>query len=149
MDRAKGRLSIRRKASVILEVYATLLAVAWAVRTRPLPDVVQKLSRQSGGSSDITDARRLGRIVGRLLKVGPWQPRCLYRALTLYRMVRRRGEAAELVIGLPDRPLDKDAHAWVEIDGRDVGPPPGRTHHEAIVRYGSNGAVSGGTLQSS
>jgi hypothetical protein len=53
----------------------------------------------------------------------------------LYRLLRSRGEPAELVIGLPREPKDKDAHAWVELDGRDVGPPPGKAGHEQLARY--------------
>ncbi len=45
----------------------------------------------------------------------------------LYRLLREQGDAAELVIGLPKNPADKSAHAWVELDGVDVGPPPGPT----------------------
>ena len=42
---------------------------------------------------------------------------------------------AELVIGLPKNPADKAAHAWVELDGIDVGPPPGRNGHEQMARF--------------
>jgi hypothetical protein len=47
-----------------------------------------------------------------------------------------QGQSAEVVIGLPQEPLDNKAHAWVEIDGVDVGPPPGRQGHEELARYG-------------
>ena len=53
----------------------------------------------------------------------------------LYRLLRRQGDPAELVIGLPASPRDKDAHAWVELDGRDVGPFPGRNGHVELARY--------------
>ena len=41
----------------------------------------------------------------------------------------------QLVIGLPHTPADKDAHAWVELAGTDVGPPPGRASHEELARF--------------
>lgn len=41
-----------------------------------------------------------------------------------------------LVIGLPEEPVDERAHAWVELEGRDVGPPPGRGNHVELARYG-------------
>jgi len=53
----------------------------------------------------------------------------------LYRLLREQGDAAELVIGLPKNPADKSAHAWVELDGVDVGPPPGRNGHEQMARF--------------
>jgi hypothetical protein len=42
-----------------------------------------------------------------------------------------------LVIGLPREAITKDAHAWVELDGTDVGPPPGRAGHEPMARFGA------------
>jgi hypothetical protein len=78
---------------------------------------------------------RLGRIVGRSLGVGPVRARCLFSSMVLFRLLRAQGQAPELVIGLPIEPRDKDAHAWVELDGRDVGPPPGRGRHEELARY--------------
>jgi hypothetical protein len=53
----------------------------------------------------------------------------------LFRQLKRQGDDVELVIGLPIGAMDKEAHAWVEIDGHDVGPPPGRGMHEPLVRY--------------
>ena len=40
----------------------------------------------------------------------------------------------ELVIGLPEQAKDERAHAWVELEGRDVGPPPGRAGHLEMAR---------------
>ena len=52
-----------------------------------------------------------------------------------YRLLREQGDEPELVIGLPQTAADKDAHAWVELDGVDVGPPPGRGTHEELARF--------------
>jgi hypothetical protein len=82
------------------------------------------------------DPRKLGRIVQKVLGFGPWKARCLWTALVLYELLREQGDAPQLVIGLRRDPTDKDAHAWVEIDGVDVGPPPGRRGHEELTRYG-------------
>jgi hypothetical protein len=68
--------------------------------------------------------------------VGSHPPRCLSAALVLYDILRAADEPAELVIGLPESPTTKDAHAWIEIDGVDVGPPPGRGSHRELARYG-------------
>jgi hypothetical protein len=56
--------------------------------------------------------------------------------MVLYRLLREQGDDVQLVIGLPLEPRDKDAHAWVEMDGHDVGPPPGRGKHVELARYG-------------
>jgi hypothetical protein len=51
-------------------------------------------------------------------------------------MLIRQGERPQLVIGLPPSPSSHEAHAWVEVAGQVVGPPPGRLGHEEMVRYG-------------
>lgn len=82
------------------------------------------------------EPHRLGRLVHRILNLGPFRPRCLTMALVLFRLLVRQGTSAHLIIGLPPEPTDPDAHAWVEVDGRDVGPPPGRMGHVEVARYG-------------
>ena len=52
----------------------------------------------------------------------------------LFRLLREQGDDVELVIGLPEEAADERAHAWVELHGRDVGPPPGRAGHEEMAR---------------
>ena len=47
---------------------------------------------------------------------------CLQRSSVVTWMLRRRGVAAELVIGY--RPLPVDSHAWVEVDGEVVNDRP-------------------------
>ena len=78
---------------------------------------------------------RLGRIVHRVLRLGPYRPRCLVSSLVVFRLLRREGVDAELVIGLPTQARTKDAHSWIEVDGKDVGPPPGRGTQIELVRY--------------
>jgi Transglutaminase-like superfamily len=58
----------------------------------------------------------------------------LINALVLYRLLREQGDPVELVIGLPEQAADERAHAWVELEGRDVGPPPGRAGHSEMAR---------------
>ena len=79
---------------------------------------------------------RLANAVDRTLRLGRRRPTCLVSSLVLFRLLRAQGDAAELVIGLPASPRDKDAHAWVELEGTDVGPPPGRNGHVELARYG-------------
>lgn len=87
---------------------------------------------------------RIGRIVARVLRLGPCRPRCLLLALVLFRHLRRQGTDAELVIGLAPEARNHEAHAWVEVEGEDVGPPPGRLGHSALARYG-DGTPRAGT----
>jgi hypothetical protein len=73
--------------------------------------------------------------VHRSLQLGPLRPRCLTSSLVLYRLLREQGDEAEVVLGLPASARDHAAHAWVELDDRDIGPPPGRGRHAAIARF--------------
>jgi hypothetical protein len=102
-----------------------------------LPALVDRLTPPSA-----TPPRRrypaawLGTAVNRALRYVSRDPTCLWRSLVLFRLLRAQGDPAVLVIGLPDRPVDERAHAWVELEGRDVGPPPGRGEHVELARYG-------------
>jgi transglutaminase superfamily protein len=104
---------------------------------RELRDVVSSLNAVERARAARARPIRLGTIVARALSIGPWEARCLHTSLVLYRLLREQGERPELVIGLKERPREKDAHAWVELDGRDVGPPPGRGRHRELARYPS------------
>jgi len=115
-----------------------LFAGIWIrVRRRPLPDVVAGLARVERVQPLRAGPVRQGLIVSRALRIGRYQARCLYTSLVLFRLLHEQGVDADIVIGLPREPKDKDAHAWIEIDGRDVGPPPGRAQHVELARYGT------------
>ena len=130
-----GSLPVVTKAQVGGRTLLAFALVHWNLRRRPLPDAVGKLGARPRPPTDRIDPRRLSRIVHRTLRIGDRRPRCLINALVLYRLLREQGDPAELVIGLPHDARDKDAHAWVELDGVDVGPPPGRDGHEELARY--------------
>jgi transglutaminase superfamily protein len=132
----RDRVSLLRKASLVLRSWFWFAAVWFRLRRRPIPAVVAGLSNVERPATVPVAPRRLGRIVARSLSVGPWRVRCLFTSIVLFRLLRAQGDDAELVIGLPLEPRDKDAHAWVELAGRDVGPPPGRGRHEELARYG-------------
>ena len=132
---AQGRLPVRVKASLAWRAWLGLVHAYVLLRRHPLPVVVSRLTAERAGAPYRVEPRRLGRIVGRLLGASSRHRRCLQRALVLYRLSSRQGDQPELVIGLPAVPTGKEAHAWVEIDGRDVGPPPGGAGHAAIARY--------------
>ena len=128
-------LTLPRKAGLVLRSWYWFAATWIHLRREPIPDVVARLRRAGRPAGFVVRPVRLGRIVGRSLGVGPVRARCLFTSMVLYRLLRAQGLEPELVIGLPTEPRDKDAHAWVELDGRDVGPPPGRGRHEELARY--------------
>ena len=132
----RDRVSVLHKVSLVLRTWFWF-ATAWTrLRRRPIPVVVAGLAVMDRPVSRPVAPRRLGRIVARSLSVGPFRVRCLFTSIVLFRLLRAQGDEAQLVIGLPLEPRDKDAHAWVELAGRDVGPPPGRGRHVELARYG-------------
>jgi hypothetical protein len=131
----RGGLPLRDKVAVGTTVWRSLVRVAILLRREPLPAVVGHLRTVPVEDRQRIDPIRLGRIVHRTLRLGGWRPRCLLQSLVLFDLLARQGNDAELVIGLPLTPVDKDAHAWIEIDGLVVGPPPGRAGHRELARY--------------
>jgi hypothetical protein len=103
----QARLRLRRAS--IAPVLAALRSDA------SLPAVVQ-------GPQAFAEARRLGWIVGRTLKLVPGDTRCLARSLVLTRLLARRGIPAKLIIGARTNP-EFLAHAWVECEGKPVLSP--------------------------
>jgi hypothetical protein len=126
-------LGLFAKFRLLWVVWTTAAAVIIGLRREPLPVLVARLGRRDAGPP--LPPALLSRAVSRGLRVGPWQPRCLIRALVLYRLLRAQGDASILVIGLADARPTTEAHAWVELGGRDVGPAPGAFGHRALVRY--------------
>ena len=114
-------------------VWATAVEVRLRLSRHTLPEVVAALgapSRQKRRPITL-----LSRAVSRGLRIGAWHPRCLIRSLVLYRLLRAQGDPAELIIALPHLATSHDAHAWVELRGRDVGPPPGGAGYVELTRY--------------
>ncbi len=153
------------KVRLAAVIWYSFLVVVVGLRRLPLPELVERLARAGGsggkavlalpgevrrpGRWALTRARVeqtgelrrhepawLGQVVWRVLHVGRWRPRCLHSSLVFLRLLRLHGHQAELVIGLPHSPTSEDAHAWVEMTGVDVGPPPGKAGHVELVRFG-------------
>ena len=135
MRDAPPRLGIPARLGLAVRIWTAFVRVRLTTRAHPLPVAVTRLGAAGRPPRYRIAPRRLGSIVSRVLRFGPWRARCLWTALVLYGLLRDQGDEAELVIGLPLEPKDFDAHAWVEIDGKDVGPPPGRARHEELARY--------------
>jgi Transglutaminase-like superfamily len=131
---SEAPLPLRAKAGLALRIWALYPRVLAGLRREQLPAFVARLGRTERRRAPHSPAR-LSRAVDRSLRLGARKPRCLVSSLVLYRLLREQGDDAELVIGLPQTPADKEAHAWVELAGVDVGPPPGRGTHEELARF--------------
>jgi hypothetical protein len=129
------RLPHSAKSWLAVRIWVAFLQVRLRLRNEPLPTLVTSFGRPRRRLSAPHSPERLSRAVNKSLRLGARRPRCLTSALVLFRLLRAQGDAAELVIGLPPYPDNHEAHAWVELQGVDVGPPPGRGHHVAMARF--------------
>lgn len=125
------------RAALAYHIYVTFAVVVYRLRVRrlPVPRVIELVERAPEIRLPRGDSVGLGRQVYRALSLGRLQPRCLTLALTHFMLLSQLGLDPWLVIGLP-RPDTSDAHAWVELGGRDVGPPPGRDGSVELARFG-------------
>lgn len=65
----------------------------------------------------------------------PGRAICLEQSLVLYTLLRRRGVAAQFMLGVQPYPFV--AHAWVEVDGTPVNEIEARTRYFHTLRIGA------------
>jgi hypothetical protein len=121
-SRAHARLTVRRKAALVVEVCRAYAYARRELRRTDLPGVVASLRRIEATRSLELSPRRLARVVSRTLCVLPVDSRCLMSSLVLTRLLARRGYPAVFVRGVSPSPTFA-AHAWLECDGRPVLQP--------------------------
>lgn len=138
MKRPSARLGAATKLWLAARIVFWYAVIRLGLRRWRLPELVERLSAAGGGMRSRLEPKRLGRIVSRVLHCGPLRARCLFSSLVLFRLLREEGLEAELVIGLPPQARSHEAHAWVEVRGIVVGPPPGRLGHSELARYGKS-----------
>jgi hypothetical protein len=126
---AIGRVSLRDKILLAVEIVSAYLPLVRLVRSNDVEAMVRVARKMDRPASDVppADAQvtaiRLGTMVERLTR---WLPddRCLIRSLVVLRLLGQRGIPARLVIGVSAE-SGFGAHAWVEHDGRPVLPTAG------------------------
>jgi Transglutaminase-like superfamily len=128
-------MSRRDRGALAVRVWATYARVKIATWRRPLPEAVSRVAPTPRTRARRHSPERLSRAVHACLWPLIGSPRCLFSSLTLFRLLAEQGERPQLVIGIDEGATDHRAHAWVELDGRDVGPPPGRGEHRELGRY--------------
>jgi hypothetical protein len=117
-------------------IWCRFVLVRALLPREPLPEVIRRFGEPLRRDRRRLSPQLLSRAVHRSLHVGSRRPTCLMSSLVLFRLLREQGDPAEVVIGLPGVPRNKNAHAWVEVERVDIGPPPGRGTHRPMARFG-------------
>ena len=114
------------------------------------PGKMQKSWGRENGESPATEsfetyrqAIRISRIVNRVCDKTPWESKCLVRALTAQRLLRRLGLSCTLYMGCG---MDKGkmvAHAWLRCGEVYVTGGDGRAY-ATVARFGMGQEVEGG-----
>jgi Transglutaminase-like superfamily len=117
------------------EILTTYGRVRWWLLRRDFPAAVDAarhvtVHADRNGDGGTAEALRLGSVVQRVLRVLPFDGRCLIRSLVLTRMLARRGIDATLVLGVRAKP-EFAAHAWLEREGVAILPTGPEFHRLA------------------
>ena len=121
------------------QAWSWLLFFDVALRLRPFPELqafAARLSSSPAPASARTQEllRILPLAVDRARTHHLYPMTCLRRALTLQKMLARRGLPAELKIGVRKEDGQLNAHAWVEYDGNLLGEPEKITEQYAVLQ---------------
>lgn len=105
-----------------LTAVSILLHAFGVVRTRRW---LERNSRNAGTRAarpeDLQSAQRMARLADIAGRHGAITATCLRQSLLIYWLLRRRGLAPELKIGVRKELAAFDAHAWVELQGAALG----------------------------
>lgn len=105
-----------------LPVLSALLRVFGVVRTRRwLERISRNAAPRTAESDDLDSAQRLAQLADIAGRRGAITATCLRQSLLVYWLLRRRGLAPELKIGVRKEQSAFDAHAWVELRGVALG----------------------------
>jgi hypothetical protein len=130
-------LPLPAKLALGMRIWLSFFRVRLLLERRSLPGLARELaSMDTARRRTIYHPQTLSRGIHLVLRIGRRRPTCLLNSLVLMDLLRRQGDEAQLVIGLPPKAQNHHAHAWVELDGREIGPPPGRLGHAEMVRFG-------------
>jgi hypothetical protein len=111
------RLS-RHDVAVLLEAGWLLPSIEIGLRLLPLDAMLRRIGDPAHRRLAVdVDPRRAALLVDRVGGLYPLDATCLKKSLVLLRVLRRRGHAAELRLGVRRRDGAFASHAWVECGG--------------------------------
>jgi hypothetical protein len=120
-----SRLSLT-DCALFFQAWTWLLLFDIGLRTRPFPELqvfAARLTSQQPSSLEQTEKllHALRVAVDRARRNHLYPMTCLRRALTLQKMLAKRGIAADLKIGVRKENGQLSAHAWLEYQGKVLG----------------------------
>ncbi len=127
--------------SVIRDVFLTVAAMHWQLRTRPLKNILEGLHqyrciRTSPSSTEEAEIEQhVGEYAAAFIRVRPYVPietRCLIDSLSLVRFLAKRGLHSYLVMGMASDPFS--AHAWVQRGSLALNETVGTAHAHVPIR---------------
>ena len=125
-----------RQWRLIGEGWVELARVRWALRRQPLPALLAGIDRLPAAPHPPAEPLELAAAVWRASRLHPVPMLCLPRSLALARMMARRGEPCEVVIGAQPLNGTLDAHAWVEQGGTPLNSAAdSAARHPVLIRH--------------
>lgn len=122
-------------AALIVNAWVELLLID-LIQLRGFRAVYQAVSRTPTKEGSLTGTT-VSDVVEAVTRACVWYfkgPKCLQRSAAVTRLLRRRGVAAELVVGCHQAPLR--GHAWVEVGGDVVSDYiEGLEHFQVLDRW--------------
>jgi hypothetical protein len=117
--RTLPRGSMRDLASAGFWVLVSNVALR-CISLAHLQQALLRIEHAHANTIDAAHAQHLSRLLDIAAHRLPVRSTCLTRSLALAWMLRRRGAAAHVRIGVRFASGTLDAHAWVELDGQPV-----------------------------
>ena len=109
-----------KQRRVLIEAMLTHARVSAAHRVRPVVKLAEAAPKDApAGRYGDVDIAWITRAVAASSRYAPWRSVCLHRALTLHRMLRRRGVPSVLHYGISPVSGTFGAHMWVTL-GDDI-----------------------------
>ena len=112
----------RRVFEAVVQVTRSSLELRLVPATRTvalLGSVGSDNPEESVEQAQLREAALVGRAVAAAGRRLPWHPTCLRQALAAQRMLRRRGVASRLHLGVTSAAV-AEAHAWVTVQGEPI-----------------------------
>ena len=91
MRPAPPRLGLPAQVGLVVRIWTAFVRARWTTYRHPLPAAVTRLGEPGRPPRYRVEPRRLGGIVARVLRFGPWKARCLWTALVMYGLAARPG----------------------------------------------------------